>query len=271
MKKIGIIGFGNMGSAIAERAKAEYQIIAFDKDNNKVKNLSGISIGKDVIDLVNKSEVIILAVKPQDFEPALNQIKNNIVDKLVVSIAAGITTNYIEKHLGRVRVIRVMPNMPAKIGEGISCLSKGKYATDGDLDFTKRLFSYVGDTLILDESMINAATAISGSGPAYFCDFIKDAGNAENKKDEFIDKLTKAAISIGFNQDEAKKLSEATINGTILLLAKLNLSCDELIKQVASKGGTTEAALAVLHKGGFLEQAVKAALQRAADLSKHPS
>ena len=134
-KNIGIIGFGNMGSSLAERIKSEYRVYVFDKDNNKTKNLSRIETTRDISGLVKCSDVVILAVKPQDFAGVLAEIKDWIGTKLVISIAAGITTNHIEKALGRgARVIRVMPNMPAKIAQGISCLSRSGLASKKDLD-----------------------------------------------------------------------------------------------------------------------------------------
>ena len=98
---IGIIGFGNMGSAIGEQLKLKYQLLTFDKDRNKTKNLEDIKIQDNAIDLVNRSKVIILAVKPQDFDTVLGEIKNYCNDKLIISIAAGITTANIENKLVR--------------------------------------------------------------------------------------------------------------------------------------------------------------------------
>ena len=269
MRKIGIIGFGNMGKAIAERAKSLYEIIVFDKDISKTEDVQNINVAQNNIDLIGKVEAIILAVKPQEFENLLNEIKYGVKDKLLISIAAGITTRYIEKILGKVRVIRVMPNMPAQIGQGISCICRGKFSQDRDLDFTWQLLSCIGETLILKgEDMMDAATAISGSGPAYFCYFIKDKANIAVKRNEFIHQLTEAAMTINFDKNTAYRLSRVTVDGTIYLLKELDLSCKEIIKRVASKGGTTEAALAVLERSGSLERAVKAAVKRAKELSK---
>jgi pyrroline-5-carboxylate reductase len=267
---IGIIGCGNMGSAICQRLKASFSLFAFDKDSAKTKNLSGLSVVKDVADLLNKSDAVILAVKPQDFDDLLNEIKSNIKNKLIISIAAGITTGYIEKIFGRVKVIRVMPNLPAKIGKGMSCLCKGKFSSESDLNFAKELFDKLGKTLILNEDMMDAATAISGSGPGYFYDLVegKNLKEIKNYATTFATTLTASAESIGFLQPVARSLSKATCEGSIAYLEETKLSASEAKKQVVSKGGTTEAALEVLHKGGSLEEAVKAALKRAKELSK---
>jgi pyrroline-5-carboxylate reductase len=262
-----------MGSAIAQRIKAQYEIYIFDKDKNKTAGLPDINCAHTNADLVNKVEAVVLAVKPQDFDPVLAEIKNLINDKLIISIAAGITTAYIEKYLGKVRLIRVMPNLPAKIGEGISCICKGKFAGEADLNFAQEIFAYLGKTIILSEEMLNAATAISGSGPGYFYDFLVskaiDYRNIPEKiKNDFIAALSEAAKNISFNFQQAGLLAEATISGSISLLKATQLTPQELRGQVTSPGGTTQAALEVLHKGGSLTDAVKAALKRARELSR---
>ena len=263
MDNIGIIGCGNMGRAICERINGSYSISVFDKDSEKTKGLSGVSIAKNTAELIENSDVVILAVKPQDFESLLNEIKGNIKDRLVISIAAGITTNYIEKILGDIKVIRVMPNMPAKIGEGMSCLCKGKNSGKKELNFSKELFDKLGKTLVLNEDMMDAATAISGSGPGYFYDMIENKG-----KDDFVKSLTAAAENIGFSHEDASLLAGTTGNGSQIFLEKTKSTPEELKKQITSKGGTTEAALKVLHSGGSLKDAVKAAEKRAKELSK---
>ena len=156
-----------MGAAIGERIKTKYSVVVFDKFKDKTKNLSGIEVAEDCKDLVNKTEVIILAIKPQDFQAVLSEIKPFVKDKLIISIAAGKETGYIEKFLGKVRVIRVMPNIGAKIAKAESSLCQGKYAQAQDLNFAREIFDCIGKTWVIKEEMMNAATAISGSGPAY--------------------------------------------------------------------------------------------------------
>lgn len=275
-KNIGIIGFGNMGRAIAEQLKADYQIYCFDKDASKISGLLNMRAFSKVQELIKKVDVVLLAVKPQDFYALLNEIKPLIKDQLLISIAAGISTSFIEDIFGIVRVIRAMPNMPAKIGQGITCLSKGKFASEQDFDFSENLFVYLGETIRIEECLMNAATAISGSGPGYFYDLLEseniDINNANAVKEfarrEFIPRLKQAAKAIGFKEEDADILAVSSGNGSVALLTKTKFSPAELKEQIASKGGTTEAALEVLHKGGSLEEAVKAALKRAEELSK---
>lgn len=272
-KTIGIIGFGNMGSAIAEQLKSKYQICVFDKDKNKTKNILDLQVVKDNADLVNRVDTVILAVKPQDVDGVLKEIKSNVKDKLIISIAAGISTEYIEKRLGQVRIIRAMPNIGIKIGESVTCLCRGVFVTESDLDFAKELFYYLGIDKEIEEKLMNAATAISGSGPAYIFDFIEsnliDPNNiAQHLKQDIIKRLAQAAESIGFNHEDAIFLAVNTTNTSINLIKKTKISPAELKKQVTSKGGTTEAALEALHKGGSWEEVAKAALKRAEELSR---
>ena len=273
MKRIGIIGCGNMGAAIAERIKSKYQVMVFDKDRNKTQNLSAISVEDTLLDLVKKSDVIILAVKPQDFDELLKEIKDYAKEKLVISIAAGIPTAYIEKYLGKAKVVRVMPNIGAKIGEAESSLCKGKNAKEKDLDFARELFDYLGKTWIVEEEMINAATAISGSGPAYIyydmeMNRIDPLNVPKEIEEEYVKRLRRAAEKVGFDSQIAFELAVNTSATSLHLTAALAKSPAELINLIASKGGTTEEALKVLAKGGSWEEAALAAKKRAEELAK---
>ncbi len=267
MKSLGIIGHGHMGSSIAHRLQGEYTVHVFDTDPKKTKGISDVKVAKTISELLKEAEILILAVKPQHFLEILKEIKASLVrDKLIISIAAGISTVYIEKFLGRVRVIRTMPNMPLKIG-------KGEFATREDFDFTEQLFNRMGETIKINEDMMDAATAVSGSGPGFFYWFLEKQNITsrnipDSLKTDFKDRLAKAAREVGFDVHQAMILANGTVAGSSALLNETGLLPQELKKKVASKGGTTEAGLAVLNKGGSLEDAVKAALKRAKELSK---
>ena len=271
--KIGIIGFGNMGSAIAGRLKKDYEIFVFDRDKEKTKNSTAMAIAESEVDLVRKSEAVILAVKPQDFDSLLNEIKDSIKNKLVISIVAGIPTGHIENILNGSRVVRVMPNIGAKIGHSVTCLCKGRLATKEDMVFTKALFKNIGKVQDLEEKNMDAATAISGSGPGYYF-YLVDSRADEYKlnlgkfQKDFIFSLVKGVEGEGFDSKKAKFLAHWTVVYSELLLKQTGLSAEELRKQVTSKGGTTEAALEVLRNNGTLAEAVKAAVRRAKELSK---
>ena len=272
-RKVGIIGLGNMGRAIAGQIESKYELHVFDKDKNKTADLTGVKVVDNILNLVKQAEVIMLAIKPQDMNSVLNEIKDYVKDKLIISIAAGINTGYIEKVLGKVRVIRAMPNIGVKISGSVTCLCKGMFAADSDFIYAGELFNYLGVARKIEENLMNAATAISGSGPAYYFDIIES--NPEEYKDnpgkvskDFINALSEAAEGIGFSHRDAKTLAIHTANCAQSLLKKTNLPPSELKRQITSKGGTTEAALEVLHKGGSLQEAAKAALKRAEELSK---
>ncbi|MDD5730207.1 MAG: pyrroline-5-carboxylate reductase, partial [Candidatus Omnitrophica bacterium] len=242
-KKIGIIGFGNMGMVIGERLKpysAKYQLVVFDKDSKKTEKISGISVAKNNLDILANVETVILAIKPQDFDATLNEIKGNVKNKLIISIAAGISTDYIEKILDEARVVRVMPNVPARIGKGISCLCKGKFASEDDLNYAQEIFIYLGETMVLPESLMDAATAISGSGPGYFYDLLETRciGSADIQELEkfaleyFIPHMTAAAKEAGFSEEQAKMLAAITAEGSVALLKSTKLLPKELVLQV---------------------------------------
>lgn len=275
-KKIGIIGYGTMGQVIAQvllSQKGEFNIFVFDKDKSKLGALTGISAAKDIKDLARNTDTIILAVKPQDFDHVLKELKGFVSGKLIISIAAGISTQHIEKILGEIRVIRVMPNIGAKVSESVSCLCSGTLATGEDIDLAQELFYYLGSTRIIDENMMNAATAISGSGPAYVFYFVEnnslDPENIpEHARHDMMRRLEKAAEELGFANEDAAFLAANTVNASLNLLHKTKLPALELRKQVTSKGGTTEAAMEILTKGGTWIDAAGAALKRAEELAK---
>lgn len=270
--RIGIIGYGNMGAAIAEGIRNEYTTSVFDKNPNQTKAVAQSKIAKDARELVKDNDVVILAVKPQDFDDLLNEIKDCTKDKLVVSIAAGISTAHIEVKLHNAKVIRAMPNLAAKVKKGMTVLCKGQSAQEEDLDFARVLFNLFGETLIISESMMNAATAVSGSGPGFLSSLMQSLPEPvwnEFGNNTFAPALKEAAQLFGFSSQEASILSVATTQGTIALLKVTRLAPVTLRDQVASKGGTTEAGLKVL-RGDIrqLPQAVQAAKKRAEELSK---
>lgn len=245
-KTIGIIGCGNMGEAIiAQSAKRKTRnFIISDKDKLKEAFVFryykkyGVKIAGDIANLVKRSNVVIIAVKPQDIDIVIQEISKGIKSGnkrgiLIISIAAGIETRYIENKIyGKIKVVRAMPNMPGVIGEGITVLTKGYYATNVDLRLAREIFGALGTTIeVRKEGLIDVVTAISGSGPAYIF-FIINA-------------ILIAARGLSLDEKSANQLIYHTIVGAMNLYKKSQFNADKLIKQVASKGGTTEAALNV--------------------------
>lgn len=273
-KKLGVVGFGNMGSSIALGARSLFEVTVFDKDKQKLlNNSSGLKTEVLIADLISNSDVVILAVKPQDFDIVLGEISPFIRGKLVISIAAGITTAYIEKVLNGARVIRVMPNIAVKIQAAEIALTKGRYAEEEDLDLAKELFGLLGKVWLVKEEMIDSITAISGSGPAYiFYDMeinkLDPLRIPVERKNEYVQKLKQAALEVGFDPKMALDLAICTTASSIQLLIQTGNSPAELRKMITSAGGTTEAALKVLSGNGSWSEAAQAAKNRAWELSR---
>ncbi len=254
--KIGFIGVGNMGSAILCGAvcKAGFN----EKDiyahslafSDKVKELN-INV-TNLQDLVNKSDYIILCVKPNGFEALLHEIKSadGYADKVYVSIAAGITIDYIRGILGDVKVIRTMPNLALQAGAGMTVIATGAGVTEDELAFAERIFSGAGKTLRVPEKLIDPCTAVSGSGPAYV--FM------------FIEAMADAAVKHGIPRADAYILASQTIMGSALMQQDTGIHPAVLKDMVCSPGGTTIEAVAKLEEAGF-RNAVISAIDACAD------
>ncbi len=265
---VGIIGFGNMGSAIGLVLQTKYQITAFDKDSTKLQAIQPLAARSSSLDVAKESDIIILAVKPQDMDVVLFDLRNTLKDKIVISIAAGITTGHIESILDRQRVIRAMPNIGIKIAMSVTAFCRGRYGIAA-----KELFDCCGVTREIEEKMMDAVTAISGSGPAYlYYDIEKnniDPFSIEDKRVEYyVDNLYQAAKALGFQEQEARFLSEHTVDVSLRLLKQTRLPPAVLRQLVTSKGGTTEAAIKVLDNNGSWVEAAWAAKRRAEELAK---
>ena len=259
--KIGIIGGGNMGGAIIAGISKKYSVLVCEQDKKRCQQLKRkykITTG-DLKVVIEKSQAVILAVKPQNFDKLLKQIRPFVVkDKLIISIAAGITCKYIEKRLGpKVHVVRAMPNLPVQVGKGITGICSGKAVVKGDLILARRIFSCIGKAVVVEERWMDAITAVSGSGPAYV--FL------------FIEYLNKAATSLGLEKNLARDLVGQTIRGSMDLLEHQKTDAGVLRAKVTSKGGTTQAAIDVFQKNKLekiFKSALSAAKKRAKELSK---
>lgn len=265
--KIGIIGCGNMGEAIANGiiySKVIYtaNLYLYDIDRRKsyyLKETLNANTANSSVELVNICNVILLAVKPQDIEIPLREAWHLLDStKLVISVAAGITIDYIKRVLNEdVRVVRVMPNMAALLNQGISALCYDSRITEEDRDLVKEIFSSIGDIVEVDEVQMDAITAISGSGPAYFF--------------YLAELLEKSAIDMGIDREKARLLAIKTAFGSAALLKDSGQDAETLRKRVTSKGGTTEAAFRVFQDkrlGEILKEGIKAARDRARELSE---
>ncbi len=237
--KILVIGGGNMGLTYAQsflRSKitVKEDMMILEKSPKKAEELSKKDIGTvygEPDDCINKADIIILAVKPQDIDALFASIRPFVDPQQVyLSIMAGVKIETIANGLGAKKVIRAMPNLPAQIGMGMTAFTSSDEVTRIELVMVQNLVNTTGKTIYVEqEHAIDAATAISGSGPAYVF--------------YFMDAMIKAARDMGFSNSEAELLVSQTFKGAVDLYNKNNFSCEEWIQKVASKGGTTEAAL----------------------------
>lgn len=265
-KKIAIIGGGKMGSIIAQALVAKKlspkkNIVVTDIDQGRLDFISStmkFPVSCDNKKVVKNAGIILLAVKPQNMRETLNEIAPLIKkSKIVISIAAGITTSLIESILPeKSRVLRVMPNTPALVGEGAAAVAKGKHATNADLKLTRAIFDAVGISVEVEEKFMDAVTGLSGSGPAYF--FM------------VIEALIEAGQKVGLERQLAAKLSMQTMLGAAKLCLQSDKEPAELREMVTSPGGTTAAGLKVLREGNMRETfiaAVEAATARSKELA----
>lgn len=203
--------------------------------------------------VAESSDIILLCVKPQGMIESLKELGSEATDRLLISIAAGVKIETIEATVeGRHRVVRVMPNTPAMVGKGASGFACGKSATASDSEWASKLLGAVGYVCQVEESDLDAVTALSGSGPAYI--FL------------MIESLIKAAIDQGLDPDMAKQLATYTVSGAAEMVLQTNDSPSQLRENVTSPNGTTFAALESFRENDF-ENIVKQALDAARDRS----
>ncbi|MFA7659030.1 MAG: pyrroline-5-carboxylate reductase [Candidatus Gastranaerophilaceae bacterium] len=235
-KKVGFIGCGKMASAIIKgvlesKFLGHAEIIASEISEEiaeKKKSELKIEVLTDNKIIAKNSDIIFLAVKPHFVKDVLKEIKNGLTEnKLVVSIAAGVSTSAIEGEIGKnIAVIRVMPNAPAVIQEGMSGIVRGKYANDEQVEFVREFLSKIGKCIVVDESKIDILTAISGSGPAFFYQIINEMALAGEK--------------LGLDYEKSLILAAQTAIGSAKLMLQSELTPSELVKSVATKGGCTQ-------------------------------
>ncbi len=262
--KLGLIGVGNMGASILEGVLARrlitpLNIWVYDKAADKVHSFvrrHRVRRASSAEELLKKTDIVLLAMKPQDFENFALEHQSDFRSRQgVISILAGMTTERIAKALGKnVTIVRAMPNLGAKVGQSMTVIC-GKNKTM--LSFAKTLFNGCGKVMMLPEKMLDIVTAISGSGPAYFFNLME--------------LLADFGVKQGLSAGVAEVLAVQTGLGAVLLARSSGESCAELRRRVTSKKGTTEAALKTLQRGEFkkvFQQALRAAMNRSRELKK---
>lgn len=265
--QLGILGAGNMAEAIARgvirgRLFDPGQIIAADVSPQRRELFTselGVPAVEDNRQVASQSAALLLSVKPQQMAQVLDGIAPVArADALIISIAAGISTRFIETSMGREkawRVIRAMPNTPMLVGEGMVALSRGQHATLDDARRARALFEAAADVIEVPEDQLDAVTAVSGSGPAYFF--------------YLVEQMIRAAVEMGISPEHARQLSVKTALGAAKMLCSSQDSPQELRRRVTSPGGTTQAALTHLennHAAAMIIDAIKAAQRRGKEL-----
>ena len=255
---IGFIGGGNMAEALIKgmvQAGMKDIIVSEPREDRrgyleKTYNAKTTSDNKEV---VKQSAIVILAVKPQNMDDVTSEIAPFITgEKLVVSIAAGITLPYLTSRLRTSKIVRVMPNTPALVQEGMSVLSMCECIHDKEMALVRGIFMSVGKVIVLPEKYMDAVTALSGSGPAFIA--------------LFAEVMIAAGIKMGLTEDNASELAIQTVIGTARLL-ETGMPPDKLREMVTSPGGTTAAGLKVFEEKG-LKEIVSSAIEVAAKRSK---
>ncbi|PRY45304.1 pyrroline-5-carboxylate reductase [Spirosoma oryzae] len=264
--RIAIVGCGNMGMAFA-KSFLQYNLVStenlllIEKSADRSASLKQEKAGVVVDTIgprVGEVDLIILSVKPQDFNSVHEALRDVIQpNQMILSIMAGIPIGQIQDKLNHKLVVRAMPNTPAMLGMGITGFTAAKEVDMTSLRRVENLINATGRSIFLeDEAMLDAVTALSGSGPAYFYYVVKA--------------MVDAGRQMGFDDAVSSLLVKQTMLGAYHLINTADKSLDDLIKAVASKGGTTEAALRAFEQGDLAETLVtgiKAAQQRATELS----
>lgn len=264
-ERFGFIGGGNMGEAIIKgllqsgRTRPR-NVFVFDPGPGRLEHLNRehqVNMVKSNEALVQETNVIILAVKPQIMDEVLSGIGSILGSgRLVISIAAGVTLKHIQGAIAApAPVIRVMPNTPALVLAGAAALARGEHAGDEHMALAKSIFESVGLAVEVEEKYMDVVTGLSGSGPAYI--FI------------LLEALTDGAVRLGLPRDKARLLAGQTILGAAKLALETGTPPGQLKDMVTSPGGTTAAGLHVLERGGFrglVMDAVDAAAKRSAEL-----
>jgi pyrroline-5-carboxylate reductase len=264
--KVGFVGAGSMGEALIRgilRGKLipPQNLWICDKVEEKLLSLLPLKvrISSQIRTMIKKVDVLFIAVKPQDMDAVLKELKNETGSfPLIISIAAGVSTSYISRELGgKVPVLRVMPNIASLVGEGISAISRGEETGEEHMKMAKEILGSVGEVIEVSEDKQDAITGLSGSGPAYIYMVMQG--------------LIEGGVRAGLEERIASKLAIQTTLGAAKLAKNNKISLRELKTSVISPGGTTAKGLKVLDEGGLrdcLARAVIQASRRARELRR---
>lgn len=265
--KVLVIGAGNMGLTYAEgMAKSPLlnrrKLMIYDLSKEKISTLRKdplFDVYENIEDCLPSADIVFLAVKPYHSDALFEEIKPMVNDhQLIVSLMAGVTIQKIQDSLGVKKVVRTMPNLPAKVGKGVTSYTEAEEVSRVELLMVRNLLDTTGESIkVKNENFIDASTGISGSGPAYVFYFMQS--------------MMEAALKMGFSANDSKVLVSNTFEGAVELFNQSDLSPSSWMDRVASKGGTTRAALDSLDDNNvkeLIKEAAYAAFDRAVELGE---
>lgn len=261
-KKIAVIGGGNMGGAIVYgMLGAGYKnIVVADRNEATLEKVRGwgASATDNNLEAVKDAEIIILAVKPNIAGAVADEIKGKICEKaIIVSICAGLTVATLKEMFGHKKIVRVMPNTPVTVGEGMCVVCESEDVSAEEFDYIKAIFASFGKALVLPESLIDTVIGVSGSGPAYA--FM------------FIDGMVRAGVKNGLDYETAKIMAAQTVLGAAKMVLESDLTPDRLKVNVCSPGGTTIEAVKSFEEDdlyGVIDKAMVACIAKSKKMSE---
>jgi len=265
MDKIGIIGLGNMGEAIVKALtkqgfKGGALLFAEAKKERAayIEKTYGLKCAITLSELVQKADYIVLAIKPQDAKEVIHTISPFLNEKkVVISIMAGITSSNILSHIGKpIKVLRIMPNICVKVGEGMMGITANQVVDKEESSKVQKMLAPLGQFVEVGEDLMDAVTALGGSGPAFFL--------------LFVEAMIDAGVKTGLPRDKAKAISLQVIKGTLKMLEEEKIHPTVMRDMITSPGGTTIAGIAVLEQRAFkgsVIEAIETACKRAKELS----
>jgi pyrroline-5-carboxylate reductase len=257
--KVTVIGVGRMGGALVERLLASgFRVVVYDIVGERLRwaEGKGARAARDPAEAAGQGEVVVLAVKPAQIGQVVPTIRKRLTARhLLVSIAAGVRLATLQRLAPGVKVIRAMPNLAALVGAAATCLALGEGVGEEELAKARRVFAVVGEVFVVEEGLMDAVTALSGSGPAYVA--------------RFLEALSEGGMAAGLPGELAYRLALQTLLGAAKLLWELGYSPEELVGMVATPGGTTEAGLKAMGElKGVVKAGIVAAKERSVELSR---
>ncbi|MHB9028817.1 MAG: pyrroline-5-carboxylate reductase [Candidatus Latescibacterota bacterium] len=262
--KIGLIGAGNMGSAIVRGLVTAgicqaHDIFVYDVDSRRTEELQkeGMRPIGSIREIGDQADTVLIAVKPSTVEDVLHELRSAPLSTLIISVAAGITTKAIEQVMPKYPVIRVMPNTPCMIGAGASAVTRGSAASEEHSRRAMEIMGALGYVTEVPEALMDAVTGLSGSGPAYVA--------------LLIDALASGGLRMGLPRQTALRLAAHTVLGAARMVLENEMEPTALRDMVASPGGTTIEGIMALERGAFratVMDAVEAATKKSKELGK---